>query len=242
MSEAKYFNFPVKLLEGIFYLQKGFFDEVLSYALYSHSLKLELGESDFDNFKAAEKYFNIKLGNDRQSYKQGKELFDSIPADSPKVGLNTSIFWDFYKNHKTDFDIACLAAFLAIKSIIGTKPYCKMNNAYLWARMSGNSKAMKEVSELSDDVKRYANEYQTVKIKNALREDWNLVTYSRYTRGFYVSFTLKLPELIMEAEKRRKSTKEKQYRQHESEIVKQVLQELSTPQKKEDPIKDEYDF
>jgi len=227
MSEAQYFNFPVKVLEGIFDDKQKVLSDALDYFLYSHSLKLELDATKIDLFKSSAKYFNVNLGNVSQSFKRGKELFDSIPADSPKVGLNTSIYWDFYKNHKSDFEIACLTAFLAIKSIIGTKPYCKMNNAYLWARMSGNSKAMKEVSELSDDVKRYANEYQTVKIKNALREDWNLVTYSRYTRGFYVSFTLKLPELIMEAEKRRKSTKESQYRQHEREIVSQVLKELN---------------
>ncbi len=227
MSEAQYFNFPVKLLEGIFKDKQKVLSDALDYFLYSHSLKLELDATKIDLFKSSSKYFNVNLGNVSQSFKRGKELFDSIPTDSPKVGLNTSIYWDFYKNHKSDFEIACLTAFLAIKSIIGTKPYCKMNNAYLWARMSGNSKAMKEVNELSDNVKKYANEYQTGKIKNALREDWNLVTYSRYTRGFYVSFTLELPALITEAEKRRKSTKDSQYRQHEREIVSQVLKKLN---------------
>lgn len=229
MSETKYFNFPVKLLEGIFKDKQTVLSDAIYYSLYSHSLKLELSESDYEKFVAAWKWFDV-TGVDKEKFKRGKELFNSIPADSPKVGLNISIFWDFYKNHKSDFDIACLAAFLAIKSIIGTKPYCKMNNAYLWARMSGNSKAMKEVSELSDDVKKYANEYQTSKkIIPALREGWGLVYYSRHTRGFYVSFTLKLPELIMEAEKRRKSTKESQYRQYEKEVVKQVLKELNKP-------------
>ncbi|MDP2888953.1 MAG: hypothetical protein Q8P34_08305, partial [Bacteroidota bacterium] len=103
----------------------------------------------------------------------------------------------------------------------------KTNNLYLWARMSGNSKSIKDISELSEAVKKYANEYQTVKLKTALRDSWGLVTYSRYTRGFYVSFTLDLPALVMEAEKRRKSTKEKQYRQHEKEVVRAVLQSIN---------------
>ncbi len=209
--------------------------DILYFALYSHSLKMDAEDlysnSEFNKFKSAAKFYNVDLGGGDQTIKyklkQGKQLFDSIPTGNPKVGLNISIFWDYYKNEKSDFDIACLAAFLALKSILGTKPYCKTDNAYLWARMSGNSNSMKDFSELSEGVKKYANEYQTVKIKNALIEGWKLITYSRYTRGFYVSFTLDLKTLIVEAETRRKTTKEKQYKQHEKEIVKQVLQALN---------------
>jgi len=235
MTEPKYFNFPVTLLKELFEDKDKVLNDILYFALYSHSLKMDAEElynnSELIKFKSAAKFYNVDLnGSDQTSknkLKQGKALFDSLPADSPKVGLNISIFWDYYKNDKDEFDIACLSAFLALKSILGTKPYCKTDNAYLWARMSGNSKAMKDVSELSDGVKKYANNYQTVKIKTALREGWKLVTYSRYTRGFYVSFTLDLPALIMEAEKRRKSTKEMQYKQQEKEIVSQVLKQLN---------------
>jgi len=234
MGDAKYFNFPIRLLEEIFRRKEDVLGEVLYYALYSHSLKLEedsYSNSEFDKFKTAAKFFNVKLGGSDQGIKdklkQGKSLYDSIPTNSPKVGLNISIFWDYYNNEKSDFDIACLAAFLAIKSILGMKPYCKTTNAYLWARMSGKAKAIKDKNELPPEFLKYANEYQTVKIKNVLRESWGLVTYSRYTRGFFVSFTLNLKALITEAEKRRKSTKEKQYRQFEKDTVKQVLQSLN---------------
>jgi len=234
MSEVKYFNFPVTLLKELFENKQKILHDILYFALYSHSLKMDVEDlysnSEFNKFKSAANFYNVDLsGSDldkKNKLKQGKALFDSIPADSPKVGLNISIFWDYYKNEKTDFDIACLLAFLALKSILGTKPYCKTDNAYLWARMSGNSKAMKDFNELSEGVKKYANEYQTVKIKNALRDNWKLITYSRYTRGFYVSFTLDLPALIMEAEKRRKSNLEKQYKQQEKDIVSKVLARL----------------
>jgi hypothetical protein len=211
MSETQYFNFPVKLLEGIFEDKQTVLSDALYYSLYSYSLKLELGESDFDNFKSSAKFFNVNLGNAKGSFKRGKELFDSIPTDSPKTGLNLSIYWDFCKNHKSDFDIACLTAFLAIKSIIGTKPYCKMNNAYLWSRMSGKSKTVNDWKELPEHIYKYCNEYQTSKkIIPALCEGWGLVYYSRFTRGFYVSFILKLEQLVFEAEKRRKTVKDKQ--------------------------------
>lgn len=235
MSETKYFNFPITLLKELFEDKDKVLNDILYVALYSHSLKMDSEElynnSELNKFKSAAKFYGVVLGgsdqDNKNKLKRGKALFDSIPTASPKVGLNISIFWDYYKNDKSEFDIACLSAFLALKSVLGTKPYCKTENAFLWARMSGNSKAMKDISELSEGVKKYANEYQTVKIKNALRDGWGLVTYSRYTRGFFVSFTLDLPALIMEAETRRKSIKEKQYRQHEKEIVSQVLKQLN---------------
>lgn len=235
MTETKYFNFPVNLLKELFVAKDKVLSDILYFALYSHSLKMDTEDlysnSELSKFKSAAKWYGVVLGgsdqDNKNKLKRGKALFDSLPADSPKVGLNISIFWDYYKNDKDEFDIACLAAFLSLKSILGTKPYCKTDNAYLWARMSGNAKAMKDVSELSDGVKKYANNYQTVKIKTALREGWGLVTYSRYTRGFFVSFTLDLPALIIEAETRRQSMKEKQYRQHEKEIVSQVLKQLN---------------
>ena len=229
MSDTKYFNFPIQILNGIFEDKEKVLTDILYCALYAHSLKLKeetYNNSEYNKFCAAWKWFNVS-GVDKQKFKRGKELYNSIPAKYPKVGLNISIFWDYFKNDKSDFDVACLVAFLAIKSILGTKPYCKTNNAFLWARMSGNSKAMIEYSELSGRVRHYANEYQTVKIKKALRESWGLVTYSHYTRGFFVSFTLDLKALITEAEIRRKSTKENQYRQFEKDTIKQVLQSLN---------------
>jgi hypothetical protein len=66
------------------------------------------------------------------------------------------------------------------------------------------------------------------KIKFELSQSWGLTTYSRYTRGFYVSFTLSLEELVFEAEKRRKSLKEKQARQRECNAVQAALNRLNS--------------
>jgi hypothetical protein len=232
-DKPQYFNFPIILIKSLPEDKLGTLNNALYFAMYSHSLKMDAEElysnSELSKFKSAAKFYGVILNGSDQNIKlklkRGKELFDSIPTENPKVGLNISIFWDFYNNEKSEFDIVCLLAFLAIKSILGSKPYCKTVNAYLWSRMSGNAKS--DLSELTETVKKYANEYQTVKIKNELRENWGLITYSRYTKGFYVSFTLDLPKLILEAEKRRKSTKEKQYKQQEKDIVKQVLATLN---------------
>jgi hypothetical protein len=71
-------------------------------------------------------------------------------------------------------------------------------------------KTIKEFSDLSSSIAKYNNEYQTVKIKNDLRINWGLITYSRYTKGFYISFKINLDSLVYYAENNRTSNKIKQ--------------------------------
>ncbi len=234
MSEAKYFNFPIQLIDGIFKYKIKALTDGLYYALYSHSLKLETEDqgknSAYNKFVKSWSWYNV-TGVDRDKFSRGKQLFDSIPEKSVKVGLNISIFWDYYKNEKTDFDIACLCAFLAMKSIIGEKPYCKMDNSYLLARMAGKSKAIEDKKELPPEVLYYVNEYQTVKIKNTLRLGWGLKHYSFHTRGFYVSFDENFNDtkLGQIAEKDRKSNKVNQLKEHDKDVRRQVKESLKPP-------------
>ena len=81
-------------------------------------------------------------------------------------------------------------------------------------------------SKLDKRLKSFFNEYQTVKIKKELRDNWGLVYYARYTRGFYVSFKMELDALVFEAEKRRKSTREKQYRTAEMQALEKANKRL----------------
>lgn len=228
MKDEKYFNFPIQLLAGFMIDENNkTLINILDYSVYENSLKLVFGK-DLQKVVDSASFYNITLGDKNRTLKNGKMLYNSIPTNSPKAGLNLSIFWDFYKNDKTEFDKICLLAFLGIKSIIGSKSYCKLTNLFLWSRMDGKTNAIVTVSELSNEIRKYANEYQTKKIKTALRNNWGLVHYARHTRGFYVSFKITLKQLIFEAEKRRISTKEKQYKEQEKETLKQVLEQLKT--------------
>lgn len=224
-NEVQYFNFPIQLLEGFLIDHSKVLKDILDYSLYAHSLKLEYGNEDA-RMKASATFFHITLGSLRGTIQNGKLLYNSIDERSPKVGINLTIFWDYYKNEKTEFEKVCLLAFLGIKSILQKKPYCKMENKFWLARMDGKTHSC-DFTGLSHFMLIYANEYQTKKIKEALR-DWGLITYSRYTRGFYVSFSMSLQDLIYEAEKRRKSTKEKQYKAMEKEALAAALQKLNS--------------
>lgn len=224
MSDKRYFNSPIQLLDGFMIDTPAVLQNILDYSLYALTLNYQHGD-ELEKMKSAKNFLGINGGNDSQSYDNGEILYDSIPENSPKVGLNIDIYFDYRKNDKTEYEKICLLGFLAIKSILQSKPYCKITNKYWLSRMDGNPKSC-EIEELSESIKKYANEYQTKKIKHELRDNWNLITYSRYTRGFYVSFKLPLDKLILEAEKRRKSVRQKQYRNEEKEALEKAFREI----------------
>ncbi|MFD2185599.1 hypothetical protein [Aquimarina celericrescens] len=204
-------------------------NDICDYAIYNHSLKLEYGD-ELECIQSSADYYQVKLGNIENSYTNGEEIYYSIDDNSPKVGIDLSIWWDYYKNEKDDFSKACLLGFLAIKSILQNKAYCKIDNRFWLARMDGRAKSINDVSDLSKELQPFSNHYQTRKIKKELRVHWNLKTYSHYTRGFYVSFQLELEQLIFEAEKRRKSTLEKQHKEREKKARLLALQKLGVSQ------------
>ncbi len=208
ISEERYFNVPIQLMEGFLADHIKVLNDILYYALYSHSFKLEMG-TEVERMEASARYFNVTISNVHTAISSGMALYDSIDQNGVKVGINVNKFWEYHQNHKTEFEKACLLAFLALKSIVQKKSYCKIDNKFLLARMDGKACSC-EFQDLSDEVFKFSNEYQTKKIKAALSDTWGLITYSYHTRGFYVSFSMKLDDLVFEAEKRRESFKEKQ--------------------------------
>lgn len=226
MSDERYFNFPIQLLHQYFDNPKRVLNNMLDYALYVQTLEYEYDNGIESLMSSAIKYFGVIVPGKIGAYENGEELYNSIPERCPKVGISKSIFFDYYKNDKSDFQHACLLGFLAVKSILQNKAYCKMDNKFWLSRMDGMAHSVGNISELSPAIKKFANEYQTRKIKTELRDNWNLVTYSRYTRGFYVSFKMTLEELIYEAEKKRKSTLEKQAKFEEKIALERVLKRL----------------
>lgn len=224
-KDKRYFNFPVQLLSGFMLNKKKVLNDISNYATYENSLKLKYGD-EVEKFEDSAHFFSIQFGNISEALTNGRELYDSIPIHSPKVGLSLGVYWDYYNKDKTDFEKACLLGYLALRSILMKKPYCKITNKYWLSRMDGKVKSVENNEELSAAIKKYANEYQTRKIKGELEDSWKLITYSHYTRGFYVSFKMDLESLTFEAEKRRKSTKKKQKKEAKEEARKKALERL----------------
>jgi hypothetical protein len=227
-TKEKYFNFPIQLLDGFMINDKKVLNNIFDYAIYVHSTKLEFG-TDIQKMKASAEYYNATNGNITNSIKNAKLLLDSIPENSPMVGIGLTMFWEFYKNEKTEFEKICLLGYLALKSILLLKPCCKLSNKYWLSRMDGKAKSISDYQQLSEPIRKYANEYQTKKIKDDLVLNWGLVTYSRYTRGFYVSYQLELKALIIVAEKTKKAYKMKELKFKEKQILSEVLMEINPP-------------
>lgn len=227
MGKEKYLNFPIHFLDGFLDNSNECLRDILNYSLYAHSINLEFND-EVSRFKSAAEFYEADLGdNPEHKHMMAENIYNSAHRNCPKVGINLSVFWDFYINYKSEFEKVCLLGFLAIKSIVQNKAYCKITNNYWLSRMDGKASSIKNKNELSDRIAKYHNEYQTKKIKRELRNNWNLKTYSRYTRGFYVSFKLPLDQLIYEAEKRRKSNIEKQYKLEEKRAIELALSRLN---------------
>jgi hypothetical protein len=204
-----YFNFPIVLLQGAFENIRGAMGDIMDYAGFAHTLKLEYG-SQQEKMLAAGEYFFIKFSP--TSYTRGKELYDSIPENTPKAGIKKELCFDYYQNPKSCDDIVYLLAFLALKSMIGSKPYIKATNSYLVARMAGIASVQEKLTAPETKLDAFFTRRKFDKVKLELQLNWHVCIYSHYTRGFYVSFEEKFPldKLVLEAEKHRATLKARQ--------------------------------
>jgi len=224
MSDVRYFNFPVVLLQDFMTDTGACLTKIMYYSLYSHTLRLDQGD-EMEKFQCAIDYYNVPLSSTGGLFFDAQEIYEFMPDKTPMTGINLDVFMRFFLNKKTDFEKITLLGFLAIKSILGDKSYCKITNAFWLSRMDGFAKTC-DTELLTDAVKRYSGEYMTKKIKNELKDHWGLKSYSRYTRGFYVSFNMTLENLIKTAEADRTARKEKQKRLEEKALVQKVLREI----------------
>ena len=226
-NEERYFNFPIQLLKGLPYEKKETMNSILYYSVYDHALnQLEEGTIK-QRFKSSVKYYQVKLQDVNDALASGEYLHDLLGPRTPKVGLRTEIFWDFYKNYKTEFEVTCLLAYLSLKSIVQNKPYCKITNLYMFSRMDGEARTLDSAEDITEGLKWYHTEYQIKKIKAELAENWNVVFYGRYTRGFYVSFKMTLEDLVYEVEKKRKARKFKEQKAKQDLALMKALERLN---------------
>ena len=77
--------------------------------------------------------------------------------------------------------------------------------------MAGENKAIDAdiLLNIAPEVSEINTRRKLERLKNDLIEGWGLSYYGRATRGFYVSFSMPLDDLVFQAEKKRKTVKEK---------------------------------
>jgi len=207
-SKAEYINIPIQLLSGFLEDSRSSVRNIYYYALYATFIKIAKGSTK-ERYREACQWLNFQELDREENLQRGKILYDRF-KQAPMTGIERNLYSEYNKPEKSDFEKACFLAYHAMKSIVGNKNFQKADNKLLWARMDGQVKAIRDITEISEPVRFFTQEYQTLKIKRELQENWGLVYYAQQTRGFYVSFRLDLKSLIVEAMKRKRKSVEKQ--------------------------------
>lgn len=230
-AKAEFINIPIQLLSGFLEDSRTPIRNMYYYSLYAHVISLSKGTVK-ERYKIACEYLNFQELDREENLRRGKFLYERY-QNSPMTGVGRMIYSEYNRQEKSDFEKACFLAFHALKSIVGNKTFQKTDNRLLWSRMDGQVKTIGENSEFSEKLRFFTQEYQTLKIKRELQENWGLVYYAQHTRGFYVSFKLDLKSLIREALKRKRKSVDEIRLDKIRSLEKEVLKELIIKPKKE---------
>ena len=118
MSNKKYFNFPICLLNGFMNNTEAVCNDIIWFVIYAYCQYYDTDED------TACRYFGLNA--------DGAEIpnmyvsrFSKIPQNIPYCGIDKEIIFEYKDSYKSDYDKAVLLAYLAIKSILGEKPYYK---------------------------------------------------------------------------------------------------------------------
>lgn len=109
----------------------------------------------------------------------------------PFFGIDSKSFKDFRSEYKSDQERILKLAYMALHSIIRSKPFDKMTNEKLLLLMSGYNVPGAPLHPLIED---YKSIYKMRKLKQLLTQYYNVSFYSR-TRGFIFSLSLTEEEI-----------------------------------------------
>jgi hypothetical protein len=141
--------------------------------------------------------------------------------------INIRMLNDFLVNDKKEKEWIELIAFLSIRSILGRSKYKLTNNKHILSRMLGvdkysdlakvnlsieQNKLIIKYTKLDFNGTRNVCPHKMKRLFNKLELDWRVLTYSRYTRGLFISIDGKcsLDELVEACERRREKNRVKE--------------------------------
>ncbi len=234
-----YLSFPVQLLreDNI----KVIADKAIGYGIIDYMVRHEL--KGLNGFNEACYFIGISItdANREQVYKATRGVYDALNNSIDKivyVSIKRDMLFEFMKVPKTDFEIDVFRAFIGVKSILGKKPFQKITNGFLVARLAGFS-SEKEATECvsrgfaggvcmeNGGFKFYqyhGKRYQIDKLKEELEKRYKLKLYATHTRGFYVSFKMGFEALVMQAEANKKGAKDKAFKDKKKALILEAKQ------------------
>jgi len=132
---------------------------------------------DFWCITQSAKFFNIDKMDADSCISIGQDCENLLLEKEPPTGLNIDIALDFLKNVKTEYEWIQLTAFLAVKSIMGSKEHCMIYKENLLYRMLGFMEVDGVVLDKRENefYNKYFARYQYDKLKIELQYAWNLL-------------------------------------------------------------------
>lgn len=197
--EDRYLNFPISFLNGFMNGPNQCFAMILAYNIY---------EKVYSEYATLDSLEDFILNTEVETYELdleelaslGEKLYkatvkkeESECRKIPKVGISIGLFNDFFQVQKSDFDLVCLLAYLAIRSIIQKSDYRNIKNSLLLARMAGYSNIGHPIPE---EVYYWMvkSRYRRTKVLDCIRDRYKMKTAFK-ARGITCSFSLSQEDL-----------------------------------------------
>jgi hypothetical protein len=178
-------------------------------------------------------------GNIPETLRRGKETDKHIPEKEPFPMINIKLLFKFRDYDKSEFEIAQLAAYIAVRSILGKKPYCRTNKLMIISRMFGYTNHFKlfednlnEKPELYKLYQKYSTRYHIDKVLQELELNWNVIYYSKKIKGMYVGMkdemkNISYDSLAVMAEAKKRKNQIQKLKDQKIEARQKAIQQIN---------------
>lgn len=226
-NNKKYLNIPVPMLQDLHLNKNTFLNNAFDVGVFLKSKGLT--GSPEKRYKDALHFLGVTQSTSvKTAISNAERILYKMPGKYPTVGIEKEMYFDFYKNEKSDFDIICLSAFLGIRSILGKKPYDKTNKSLIHARMFGCITAKNLPSKLTPLQEKYKIRWHMDKLMEELQINWHLRVLWNHNRGFYLSFDLSYDEMALIIEKEKQITKIQQLKELKKKAIERARAQVTT--------------
>lgn len=199
MSNTSYLNFPISIIEGIFENHNETFNNIVKWAA-ADVMKGCNGQFPTARLLAANQELQINMPVNQSTYQQCLDIYKKYTGARTGLSRENAKYlkqcWGFLK----DSDKVLWLAFIAAKSIIGNKAYCKTNDLMLFARMNGLLRAYANEKDLKKHSNPLISNFYTRRKRDTLRkrlaEEFHIKCYSFHDRGYFISRRLSLERLV----------------------------------------------
>ena len=199
MSKTIYFNVPITIIEGIFENHKDTLNKIAYWAAADVMNGLK-GYNQLAKLMEARRVLQLSFQVNQSVYQLCLDTQKKYSGARAGLSLeqikHLNQCWGFLK----DSDKVVWLAFIALKSILGNKTYCKTNDLMLFARMNGLVRAYSSEEDLLEHSHPViANHYTRRKretLRKRLAEEFHIKCYSYHDRGYYITRRLSFEKLM----------------------------------------------